>query len=465
MTMRRAVGFLPGSPEGAGSAATPSAAPVAADVARMHAWLLAASKPGQASGQVEMLRALEDLSGAIAAVQAQLMVELDQTTRAEARQMVARTEADPAGRSVPVTVRSAEREAARSVRSQVGLALRVSPHRAGTLIGVAKMLHAEMPATLGALRAGRLPHERAIILVKETACLEADDRARIDAELCADPATLEGIGTRQLEAMARARAAELDPAAAVRRAAKAAKDRYVSIRPAPDAMVRLSALLPVAEGVRTYAALKQAADTARTDPDDDRNRHQVMADTLVERVTGQETAGQVPVTVNLIVSDRTLLAAGHEPAVITDVSGTSYGPVPAQVARNLTATGLDVDAAWLRTIYASSGGDLIAAGSKRRFFAGGLADLLRVRDQGICRTPWCDAPARHLDHAKPATAAGPTTLDNGQGLCEACNQAKEAPGWNAAADTDPTTGRHRVTTTTPAGLHYASVAPPPPRPA
>ncbi|WP_460707642.1 HNH endonuclease, partial [Myceligenerans halotolerans] len=99
------------------------------------------------------------------------------------------------------------------------------------------------------------------------------------------------------------------------------------------------------------------------------------------------------------------------------------------------------------------------------FYADGLADLLRVRDQGICRTPWCDAPIKHLDHITPAAAAGATTLNNGQGLCEACNQTKEAPGWTAHADTDPTTGRHRVTTTTPTGLRYDSIAPPPPTPA
>ena len=54
-------------------------------------------------------------------------------------------------------------------------------------------------------------------------------------------------------------------------------------------MTRLSGLLPLVQGVATYAALNKDADTkiAAGDP---RTRGQIMADTLVERVTGQATA-------------------------------------------------------------------------------------------------------------------------------------------------------------------------------
>jgi hypothetical protein len=188
-----------------------------------------------------------------------------------------------------------------------------------------------------------------------------------------------------------------------------------------------------------------------------------MADTLVERVTGQEHAADVPVTVHLVVSDEALLAGGHEPAVVLDGTGAGHGAVPAEVARNLVANGLDLDAAWLRAVYAAGTGELVGTSSRQRFFVDGLAELLRVRDQGICRTPWCDAPMRHLDHVNPVGRGGRTTLSNGQGLCAACNQAKEAAGWTSRSGTDPATGRHTVTTTTPTGQEYRSVAPEPPR--
>src|SRR5690606_17175908 len=157
----------------------------------------------------------------------------------------------------------AERDATASTVQQAARALRVSPRRARTLLGAARVWHEEMPHTLTSLRAGLLSEERALVLVKETACLTAEDRARVDADLCADPATLHGVGTRRLVGLARARANELDPAAVVERAARAAAGRRVSIRPAPDAMAWVTALLPLTQGVQVYAALRRAAEAAR----------------------------------------------------------------------------------------------------------------------------------------------------------------------------------------------------------
>lgn len=69
---------------------------------------------------------------------------------------------------------------------------------------------------------------------------------------------------------------------------------------------------------------------------------------------------------------------------------------------------------------------LLAMDSRARLFPDGMKEFLRVRDQR-CQTPYCDAPIREYDHIKAYAAGGPTTTDNGQGLCTACNQAKEAP--------------------------------------
>ena len=96
-------------------------------------------------------------------------------------------------------------------------------------------------------------------------------------------ATLEGMGDARIDGDAKAIAYRLDVEAVVDRAAQAESDRTVTIRPAPDTMTYVTALLPVAKGVGAYAALKRAADTTF----DDRSRGQVMADTLFERVTGR----------------------------------------------------------------------------------------------------------------------------------------------------------------------------------
>jgi hypothetical protein len=48
-------------------------------------------------------------------------------------------------------------------------------------------------------------------------------------------------------------------------------------------------------------------------------------------------------------------------------------------------------------------------------------------------------------------------VSDGQGLCQACNHAKQAPGWRARPRPSP---RHTVDTITPSGRIYTSAAPP-----
>jgi len=64
--------------------------------------------------------------------------------------------------------------------------------------------------------------------------------------------------------------------------------RRISIRPAPDTMAILTGYLPVEQGIACYAALRQHADAAVAGGDG-RTRDQIIADTMVERITGQPT--------------------------------------------------------------------------------------------------------------------------------------------------------------------------------
>ena len=330
---------------------------------------------------------------------------------------------------------------------------------------------------MATLSDGRLSEWRATILVRETACLSVEHRAQVDRELLAHPvdaARVEVLGDRGLAAEARRIAYRLDPHAALRRARKAESERGVTVRPAPDTMAYLTGLLPVAQGVATYAALSKEADAARASGDP-RTRGQVMADTLVERVTGQSCATATPVEVQLVMTDRALLCGDQEPATIP-----GYGPVPAEWARDLvrdatiacppeprtTSPGVAAVVAaaevWLRRLYTHPGtGQLVAMDSRARRFPDALRHLLVTRDQ-TCRTPWCDAPVRHADHAVDHADGGATDADNGQGLCEACNYAKTAPGWRARPSPGNAPGEHEVITTTPTGHSYPSRPPPQP---
>ena len=374
------------------------------------------------------------MKSAAAAGQARAAAALDEKRRAE-----------EAAAGVP------KAKQGRGVGSEVALARRDSPVRGGRHLGFAKALVHEMPHTLAALASGALSEWRSTLIVRESACLDVDDRRRLDAELCADVSKLEGIGDARITAKAKEIAARLDAQAVVDQAAKAEADRTVTIRPAPDCMAYVTVLLPVAQGVGVYAALKHSADTTF----DDRSRGQVMADTLVERVTGHPAEEPEHVALNLVMSDQSLWGQDNSPAVLD-----GYGPIPASVAQGLVRDAVvdERSLATLRRLYRDPrSGSLVGMESRSRFFPKGLAGFIGVRDR-TCRTPYCDAPIRHRDHATPRNRGGPTSAVNGLGECERCNYTKEAPGWRVTAG--DVNGVHTAEFVTPTGARYRSTAPP-----
>jgi hypothetical protein len=383
---------------------------------------------------LERIAELERIKSAAAAGQARAAAALDASRRA-AEAAAGMAAANRGG----------------GVAGEIALARRDSPARGGRHLGFAKALVYEMPHTLAALERGLLSEWRATLIVRESACLDVEDRRVLDAEMCGDPAGLDGMGDARVSAAAKAIAYRLDPQAVVDRAARAQTERTVTIRPAPDTMTWLTALLPVAQGVSVYAALRREADVCA----DGRSRGQVMADTLVERVTGRSAAAATPIAVNLVLSDETLLGGDDAPAEIA-----GYGPIPAAVARSLvSAGGTDPRSrAALRRLYAHPrSGALVAMESRARRFPRGLAGFIALRDR-LCRTPYCGAPIRHNDHATPHRRGGPTSAVNGLGSCERGNYTKEAAGWRVSTSIDET-GRHTAEFTTPTGQHYRSAAP------
>lgn len=157
-----------------------------------------------------------------------------------------------------------------------------------------------------------------------------------------------------------------------------------------------------------------------------------MADTLGERLTGHACADTTPVEIQVLVPVEALLdPTGNLPGEIP-----GHGPVPLErllphaqaIRRLLTRDGIII------------GGD-----STRRAFTGVLAEFIRARDHGRCREPYCDAPIRQLDHIRRSADSGPTSFENGRGLCQFHNQVRENPGWRAERV------GHRTITTTPTG--------------
>jgi hypothetical protein len=140
-------------------------------------------------------------------------------------------------------------------------------------------------------------------------------------------------------------------------------------------MAVLTGYLPIGQGMACYASLRRHAD-ASVAAGDTRNRNQIMADTLVERLTGQNRAADISVELQLMMPLEALTEP-NEPSVAT-IPG--YGPLPSDLARDIVATsrGRKMVAP---PLYGTEGvihwiGPIVGGDPTRRYFDGWLDHYL-----------------------------------------------------------------------------------------
>jgi hypothetical protein len=427
----------PPTPHSDAHSVPPLTAAAASAVAAVRAELRAAveSVGGlDRAALVDMLGELETLGRTVTAAQAALTARLDELLTQD--QADAGTRPEELGRGVGNVVAAARRE---------------SPHRGRRHLSLARIVATELPHTWAAWQDGRIDEWTATVVARETACLPLEHRLAVDETVASDPDQLEQLSARQLLASLRTESERLDPAACVARRRHAESERRVTLRPAPDSMTWLTALLPVKEGVAAYTTLTREADQARA-AGDERTRGQVMADSLAATLLGATRDKPAnPVALGVVMTDAALLAGADDQAHLD-----GFGPIPAELAREIVCGALtEQEVVSIRRLYTSpETGELVAMESRSRRFRGNLARFIRLRDR-TCRTPWCDAPVRHVDHVEDEADGGPTSARNGEGLCEACNYAKTAHGWRARPGPDGS-----VAITLPTG-HTLTSRPPP----
>lgn len=364
------------------------------------------------------------------------------------------------------------------VSDEIALTRGISPARAGNQLALRRVVVESLPLIWHRMAEGAVSSWAAEEVARAVIVLEDEDRAAVDAELAPALHELSPVAAGR---RARARADALDQEAAVARVKRNVAQRHVSQRPAADGMMRLSALLPLHEGIAAFASLGAAADSARA-RGDGRSRGQVMADVLTSRVTGQEGA-IAPVEIHLLMTDHTLMGGG------TDTAELEGHPIPGPVARHLALTGdlfpADPEAEkavpgitqpvtapgeprhrttqqpplevkrWIRRLYADPhSGALTSIDARRRLFTGHVRRFVLARDRR-CRTPGCEALPRHVHHVDGFAGGGTTTPENGAALCERFNYVAEIPGWGT--DVDRRTGTLIITT--PTGHQYRSPIP------
>jgi hypothetical protein len=339
----------------------------------------------------------------------------------------------------------------------------ISPTTAWGRLAQAKDTIERLPGLFALHTEGRLSAGHLAAVLEVTRPLSVEDCHRVDTHLVpVAPQLAPGL----LKRRARTLTAAIDPQAFADRRAKAVEDRTAYRRPAENGMGFLGLLAPAERVEALWLRLDTQARALR-DQRDPRTLAQLRADLLcdalitdphladrllaeAEQTEAEQTdtepaetgdadtvgtaparsarwarrAGRArrprrarrrerrqhgqPVRMVVHISDTTLLGLDDTPAEIDGL-----GPIPASVARDLSAQARD----WWRLVYDPSTGVCKDYGRLKRRFPADLGAYIRARDK-TCRVIGCERPIADLDHCQECRHGGVTSAENGCGLCE-----------------------------------------------
>ena len=381
-------------------------------------------------GTIALLAELRKLSGAVAAIEARALVRLEAAIVDDGLE---RGETPGQARKV--------------ARAEASFALKRSTSAAGQSMASCRRLVHSMPGMLTALAHGRAVPAAGHQVGRAMSPATPEQREQVDQILTAHLAHLEDCSPGEWGDEAARVLHALDPDGAAARHREARRERGVTVRRGRHGMATLTAHLPGLDAARIRKTLSVSAERARAGGDG-RGHQQIMADLLADALLDRGEGGDLAtVDIGVIITDRSLLAPTHAGAATVEGLGVvPYEHVREEMLRAMESEDPDVLLA-LRALYEDrEDGQLVAVESRARAFPAGLAHFLRLAHQ-TCRAPHCEAGIRQLDHIVPWSQGGPTSLDNGNGLCAADNQ-KEDAGVRARVVTDEDGTRRTVEWTT-----------------
>ncbi|MCC9198477.1 DUF222 domain-containing protein [Arthrobacter sp. zg-Y820] len=325
-------------------------------------------------------------------------------------------------------------------------------------------------ATLKALESGQISYGHAETLVEQ--CVGV-----VPAELPGFEAELLGMAAGQTRTQFRVKAHRLRekyyPETIVQRQATAFEQRTVWVRPEPDGMSWISALLPAEKAQAIFTQLSVAARGEQA-AGDTRTVDQLRTDILADLLGGHEhecgdecrngggtgaggkkgkgrrkgsgsgrgassegkgsgsgkgfgscRIGHGPrarTEILVLINAETLFGADDQPAELN-----GYGPISPVTARRMAREAMK----WTPVERDPDTEEILRVG-KRRKVPDGLKRVLRVRD-GTCRFPGCrtNAVISEIDHTKPWAQGGPTDHDNLEHLCRRHHMFKTEGFWKA----------------------------------
>ena len=316
-----------------------------------------------------------------------------------------------------------------AVAAQVAAAMRTSVAMAVSYLHYAMALRNRLPEAGKVFRAGDIDYRAFQTIVFRTELItDPDALATVDAQLAALLARCPSITRGRLAAAVDHIVAKVDPDA-VRRAAEAAKDRFVDIDATDTGMAAVTgSVLPAAGAALDRRLDELAATVCEGDP---RTRAQRRADALgalasgVDRlVCGCESgdcAATAPsagsnVVIHVVAEQASVEGTGTTPGVLPGAEGLIPAELVAELAKSARLQPL--------TPFLDAPPEQGYTPSSK------LADFVRCRDL-TCRAPGCDRPAPHcdLDHTIPHADGGTTHASNLKCLCRFHHLLKTFWGW------------------------------------
>lgn len=226
-----------------------------------------------------------------------------------------------------------------------------------------------------------------------------------------------------------------DPTQAQARCAQARADRGLELQPTGDGMALLTALLPAPAAVTVFTVVDALAGTTRT-AHDDRDVHQRRADAFTTIFESIAATGALPdgttlpskrrrrTEIQVTVAATTLLGLDDLPGELA-----GYGPIPADMARQLAA-----DGTWRRLLTDPVTGTLVDRGTTTYEPGADLTAFVIARDV-TCTYMGCSQPGQRceLDHRTPYDPSRrddqQTTAENLDLRCKHHHEQKTHGGW------------------------------------
>ena len=269
--------------------------------------------------------------------------------------------------------------------------------------------------------------------------------ARVDAEVSGRAATLTLAGFRKA---VRRVVAAVDPDNARKRHERAKKTTSgVKVYPRPDGMATVAITTTATNAIEMAGQINTRADKLRTD-DDERSHGERQVQAVNDALTGAPVTGEGKVRnrrgaqILAVIDLESLLGLRNHPGEIR-----GYGPVPAQLVRDLLAQ----DGSVLRRLVTDPVTGTLADYAVTAYTPDpALRGILEARDIS-CRFPGCTRDATWCDteHRDPYDDGGETSCANCGLMCRRHHNLKTHHGFTYTRP-DPATGE--TVWTTPNGF-------------